>query len=94
MSYNPNKSIDADVCKGIEKLYDALRRKGITLRGIELSKELMLFGKPTKDIPLDVGLGFNHKHIRVTTAAKKSPEDTTEPLENATPTPSSQAREK
>lgn len=66
MSYNPNKTVDTDVCKAIEKLYESLKRKGITLRSIELSKELTLFGKPTKDIPLSFGVGYNMRHIKVT----------------------------
>lgn len=66
MSYNPNKQIDSNVCKGIEKLYDALKRKGITLKSIEVSKPLTLFGIPMETITLDVGLGFNKRHIKVT----------------------------
>lgn len=65
MSYNPNKSIDTDVCRAIEKLYDALRRKGIVLKGLELSKPLTLFGTPQNRVTLDVGLHFNKKHIKI-----------------------------
>lgn len=71
MSYNPNKSIDTDVCRAIEKLYDALRRKGVTLRGVELSKPLVLFGTDMEKVTLDVGTGFNRRHIRVSAPNNK-----------------------
>lgn len=74
MSYNPNKSIDTDVCKGIEKLFDALRRKGVVLKGIELSKPLELFGEPTSKISVDLGMHFNKRHIKVTAPSKPSKE--------------------
>lgn len=65
MSYNPNRTIDTDVCRGIEKLYDALKRKGIVLKGLELSKPLTLFGTPQDKVTLDVGLGYNRRHIKI-----------------------------
>lgn len=75
MSFNPNKTVDTDVCKGIEKLYDALKRKGVTLKSIELSKDLVLFGKPTMDIPLTFGVGYNKKHIKINTPQPKTGEE-------------------
>lgn len=76
MSYNPNKYVDTDVCKGIEKLFDALRRKGIVLKSIELSKELTLFGKSQPEVLLDLGLGYNRRHIKVNVANKADAEGT------------------
>lgn len=66
MSYNPNKLLDPNVCRGIEKLFDSLKAKGIILKGIELSKPLTLFGTKTTTIPLDFGMHYNRRHVKVT----------------------------
>lgn len=72
MSFNLNKTIDTDVCKGIEKLYETLKRKGVVLRGIELSKPLVLFGTEMEEVVLDVGLGYNKRHIKVSAISQKA----------------------
>lgn len=69
MSFNPNKTIDTDVCKAVEKLYDSLKRKGIVLKGLEISKELKLFGTPTKDITLSFGVGYNKRHVNISSSS-------------------------
>lgn len=72
MSYNPNKAANEAVWRGVERLYTALKRKGIILKGLELSKPLIIGTEKVDSIPLDFGMGYNRRHIKVTTPKKES----------------------
>lgn len=68
MSYNPNKAKRNRTWKALEKLYDALRDEGTTLKGIEISKPLFYDGdKPIQTVKMAFGAGYNMRHIKVTT---------------------------